>query len=265
MTTTGRATNSKARAAAGTPEPPALPEKPRPVDARVRLASWLDSKVRAWWVGAIVLAIIALGFVVTRSMDWLRESHLIRTGAPVTAVITKIGEDEFGARANASAADNEVMLKYDFQGQTYSSSGYLEDHPDPISLQDSEAIRVDPQDPQQWTNRTREPSLIREMFGAAVIGVVALRLLVLALVGHRRVMQCWRNGDLHAYEVVDVRHTALAPRSRQCRCTAIETRRKELVTVVIPMRKADPQPGDVVWLIHPAKRPKSAIAALTFA
>ena len=66
------------------------------------------------------------------------------------------------------------------------------------------------------------------------------------------------------YVAHDVRSTALAPRSQEVRCAIATGENKRLVTVYVPKSLGQVKSGDLLWLIHPHRKPTAVIAAMSF-
>jgi hypothetical protein len=243
--------------------PPAPEAPPREITPGVMRRSLMEPRVRFWWLTAGVLFLVALYFLVDRSLNWIEELHIIRNGTSVSATITQIGADETAGRSNVSP-DNEVDLQYDFGGNTYHVNGFLEGRTESISLKQVVPIKIDPDKPDHWTYLSDVPPLTHVLLSAGLVAPFAIAAGVVGFIRRRRVLRIWRQGVANPFVVETIRQTALAPSSRFVGCRSMEGRVLELVWVFIPRRIADPKRGDVLWLIHAPMRTTMALPALAY-
>jgi hypothetical protein len=91
--------------------------------------------------------------------------------------------------------------------------------------------------------------------------------IILAIAGWRRrgVLRTWRDGIRAAGVVVDIKHSAAAPRSRLVRFTFAEGPDRRVLTALYPAGAALPRPGDPLVLLVPLDRPDDAIVADLYA
>jgi hypothetical protein len=243
--------------------PPGPPAPPRAVTVVVRRRSWIEPRVRFWWLAAAVIFGVAAYFSIDRVLDWMEVVHLVRSGTAVTATITRIGDESSGGRANISP-DNEVYLHFTLQDSPYDVSGYLEGREKPISLQDQLQIRVDPADPSRWTYLTEPPPIWHQFLVVSLLLPIAAAALGVSLVLRRQMLRTWSEGKAQPYVVIDIGQTALAPLSLVVRCSALEGRDQRLVSVFIPRKAGQVRKGDPLWLVHPPGKPAAALAVLAY-
>jgi len=228
---------------------------PRALTGLVRRRSWLEPAVRFWWVASLVLLIIGIWFVLTQVMAFHRERWLIANGTTVTAtIINANGDSRTGAKFPPGTA---CTLSFTLGGQTVTVSGALDSY---ITTGQTVALRVNPNDPTEWTFRNEPDPLNSRLIAGAVIAVAVVATAVTAVVLRRRVLNIWRDAAAIAYTVVDTRHSALAPLSHAVRCTMLTGRNTRLLTVYLPGRLPQPSSGEVLWLLHPPSNPGAAIA-----
>src|SRR5580658_5746278 len=251
---------------------PAPPKAPRPVTAAANRRTWMEPRVRAWWLAAGALLAISAFFAVARLIEWNRVRWVVNHGRTVNAVIDQIGPYDQGIRGNASP-DNDVRIHIvaddldkdlDLKGADAVSAleGYLDGRTALISLNDKIQIRIDPDDPTVWTYRTDTPPLLGKMFSAGLVLGPALVCLAAAFWVRRGVVRIWTSGVAQEFAVVKSHQTAAAPLSRVVLCTSLDGKSNQPIKVVVPMKLADPLPGQLIWLIYPAGKPHKAIAAM---
>ena len=248
---------------ASTEIPPEPPAPPRGLTAAARRRSLLEPRVRFWWLAGLALLAASVYFAATRAMNWVEEVRIVRRGTPVTAVVQRVGQGEVEGQHNLSPS-NPVTMLFEFKGKPYYVSGYLEGRQEPISLKDKVSIKIDPADPERWTYRADVPPMTQGLVGAVLVAPFAAGALAVSYLLRGKVLSTLKNGRAVPFVVVDTKQTALAPLSRTVRCTPLEGVDRRLTSVFVPMKLADPRPGDVLWLIHPPNNPKAAIPALVY-
>jgi hypothetical protein len=227
----------------------------------VKKRSWREPAVRFWWLSSIVLLLIGLWFVLQQAREYQVERQLTNNPA-IPATITDIaGTSRHGARFTPG---NPCTLSFTLNGQTTLVTGNLEQTTDYISPGQTVMIHVNPANPTEWTDRDRPVPILRRSVAGFLIVPLGLIAWIGAVWQRRRILNNWRQSPALAYSVVEWRYTALAPLSRAVRCVDAAGRDKKLVTVFLPSRHAQPNPNDVLWLIHPAGDARLAIAAAAY-
>jgi hypothetical protein len=123
------------------------------------------------------------------------------------------------------------------------------------------ALRVDPSDPNNWTDRTEPRSWVVELSVVAILLPLVLLLLLVAFLQRARVLRIWRHGEETAATVVEIRQTALAPLSRLVRFTVNDGSSSRVCSVLVPVRAGVPGRGDAVTLVMPRGVPQRAVMA----
>ena len=235
---------------------------PRALTPAVRRRSLIDPRVRFWWIAAVILLVSVVYFLITQLLKWNGELHIVRTGTPVIATITAMGDGSL--RGNVSP-ENSVAMSFTLNDRQYQAIGWLEGRTESMSLGQKVNIKVDPDNPEQWTYRTAMPPIAHALLEPGLMAPFAAAAFVVSYVLRRRVLATWQNGVAEQYAVEKVGGpTALAPASRAVRFRSLNGRDQRLVCVLIPQRLANLKPGDVQWLIHPPGKPAAALAAVVY-
>jgi len=245
--------------------PPSPPPPPRALTPRALRRSLVEPRVRFWWATALVLLAAAVFFLVLYSSKWYEELKIVQHGTSITATVHRVGDSEVNGVGNLPP-DYPVVLQFDFNDVQYTVSGYLEGRKESISPKQKVPIKIDPDDPNQWTYLTESPP-IWESEAVLSAGLMAPFVAAAALVSwllRRRVLATWQTGTANLFMVEGTTQTALAPSSRAVRCRPLEGRDHRLVSVFIPRRVADPKVGELLWLIHPPGKPAAALAAIAY-
>jgi hypothetical protein len=163
--------------------------------------------------------------------------------------------------------DSVCELEFDWKGGKHRVRGQLPGHMErgehvvtgPAS---PVPIRVDPNDPDRWTDRKTSPPLLARQLIPAAIGLPIVAVLgLLAFLKRGAAARVWRDGQAALALVVGTGQSPFAPRSRALRCTAAESSDKRVFTVYLPAGAAPLTAGDAVWVVRPADRPEPAYAA----
>ncbi len=253
----GRSAPSPAAAATA---PPAPPPPPRPITPAASRRSWNEPVIRFWLLATLALLGIGGWYLTEQVLASRDEQRLISTGARVTARIVEANGD-----SHAMAPVGSVFtLEFNLRGQETTVYGTLATQAFPIRPGTTIQLHVDPNDPGNWTDRQQPDPLGRRLIAGAVIIPAALITAIVAFFLRRRLLRVWRDGDAALFSVVETRYSALAPLSHTVRCVSALGRNPTVVTVYLPNRFPRPQTGEVLWLIHPPGKAKSAIAARAF-
>jgi hypothetical protein len=232
----------------------------------VRARTWTEPRVRSWWVLASALLALTLYVVGRQTVDWLRERRLIADGVPTAALVEQAGTMTTAARQQP---DSICVLSFERpDGTRHRVSGVLPEHMErgiAIPVTQTVMIRVDPVDPDRWTDRTAPPPLTRQAVALAVALPLVGGLALVGAVQRRRAAGAWGDGPASAALVLDARQTPVAPRSRAVRCAPADSADNRVFTVFLPPGSAAVARGDVLWVVRPPGRPQPAYAVEWFA
>jgi hypothetical protein len=208
----------------------------------------IEPRVRAWWIASLAVLVVAVYFISVQFISWKDENRLLEEGVQIDALVEAANGVSSGGHLQKGNA--VLNLSYDYDGKHYKADGILPGRTKVIIVKKTVPIRIDPQNPSNWTGRTRPSSL-----GTALVAVWAIAPLVLiSLLGGwiatMRLTRLLRSGSTHRAVVVDARHAALAPRSRQVRCTLADGRDSRIYTVYAPPTLASLAKGDELTIIH---------------
>jgi hypothetical protein len=248
--------------------PPAeLTRTPRELTPRARRRSWNELPVRIWLILAIAVAFITAYFTVTKYLSGRHERWLITQGLAVNAELNRIQGTRDVNQQFKRTDRLFVELNYEVPGQPKLMyvPGWLSQLPDVrppplVRVGEFIPIRVDPNDPKVWTDRTEPLPWIAE-FTIVVLLLPLLALLVLvALLRRRQVINVWRRGEAAAAVVVDHKQSATAPFSRVIRFTFADGRDRRVWATLHPAKGA-PAAGETMWVVYPPGNPGRAVVA----
>jgi hypothetical protein len=244
----------------GTSHSPGPP--PRAVTPTVLRRSILEPRVRFWWIAGVILLVAMCDFLVSEFLNWRQEARIVSDGVPIIATITAMGD---GSLRGTVSPDNPVRMAFTYNGQDYSVAGWLEGRQESISIQQPVPIKIDPNDPNQWTYRTQIPPIAHALVEPGLMAPFTAAALTASVLLRRRILRTWTNGVAEEFVVETVGGpTALAPASRAVRFRSMNGRDQRLICISIPQRLATMKPGDVQWLIHPPGKPAAALAAVVY-
>jgi hypothetical protein len=240
---------------------------PRRITPRAKRRAWGESAVRFWWKSALGVAIVA-AIVAAGLIRQAREHRrLMEQGIPVTATIVDV---EGTSRANfAVQRDHQVPVKLSVplpDGRTQILDARLPSARGYAKVGADLPIRLDPNDPLVWAEQTE----IEPWWSVVAVPVLMMLPIAAALLGiakwrRRRVLAVWRKGTPARGTVVDVRHSATAPKSRTIRYTIADGTDRRVFTMIYPIRAGIPQPGESLDLLVLADHPKDAIVSQLYA
>ena len=237
---------------------------PRALTAKVRRRSLFEPAVRFWWIATLILAIAMAEFLVSEILQWRHEVELAAHGTPVSATVMSMGPD--GSLHGTQSPDNPVRLDFTYNGHDYSVAGWLDGRTEPITVKEQVTIRIDPNDPTQWTYWSETPPIGRALLDSGMMAGFVAVTLGISFFLRRRVLSTWTTGVAEQYEVIRVGGTsALAPASRVVHFASLNGRKNQrLIRLLIPQRAANPRQGEVYWLIHPPKKTSPVLAAVLY-
>jgi hypothetical protein len=245
--------------------PPAAivpPPAPRDVTPTASRRAWNEPRVHFWWIVAIGLVLGATFLAAQIVVTWNDDARLIRSGKRIDATVWL-----YGARVKGRpiSPEDSATIEFQWNGQpVILTNQRITGREEKTFAGDTIPIYVDPDDPQHWTARSSPASLPKLLIGAMSLVAVAAILALVGVAQRRGVLATWRTGDARQAAIVETSQTALAPRSRLVRCALTDSTDRRLITVYVPHRVANFQPGDPLWVIMPPGRPDKALAAASF-
>jgi hypothetical protein len=225
----------------------------------VRRRSWSESAVRRWLILTLIVALVAAYFVTQQIVAGMIERRLITHGREVEARIEEVGL----RRTTAALREGEqltVTLSYPAaNGEPRLTTGELvAEQAGTINVGDMITIRVDPDDPNTWTNRTRSRPWSQQLTAAIIL------LPLLALAGgmvwlrRRQVLRTWRDEPAMPAVVVETKQSAIAPNSRVVRFVLEEGDDRRVWSTLHPSSGA-PRKGDPITVICAPSNPAMAL------
>jgi hypothetical protein len=137
----------------------------------------------------------------------------------------------------------------------------LEAKPDSFAMVGTDfKIKVNPNDPTQWREVTVPKPWTQELTTLGLLAPLLVLLLMVTIWRRMSVLNVWRNGSLIGGQVVEIRQTAIAPRSRIVRFTLKDGDRRVWATLA-PTSAGIPARGETIWLIALPGRPGRSILA----
>ncbi|HET6249094.1 MAG TPA: hypothetical protein VFE47_15470 [Tepidisphaeraceae bacterium] len=240
-----------------------LQSVPRPLDARVRFRAWIEPRVRFWWLLAIVLCIIGVGFMINGIHTRYHEAWLIRDGLHIeSTVMVADGEPVKGRPEKPGGV---VQIQFPWNGADYQPQArVLEGRKEWVTTGSPLWIHVNPKDPEDWTWLNEPLPAVTRMIGAFVVIPIALLTWLWTIFMQRKTLRVWREGTLAEALIVESRHIAVAPRCRAAQVTPADEADQRVFTVYLPPSLAGLRPGDALMIIRPPGSSLKAVAAAWF-
>jgi len=232
---------------------------PRMLTVTAARRAWMEPRVRFWWMSAIVLLGLGAAFTFEQSFAWYKLRSLVRDGLRVEAKIVEI--EGFNRGGRLFPASSNVKLSYAVDGREYTYVGPLEGRAEPVSVDETITLRVNPDDPENWTLRTETIPIGHYLIGGILMLPVTLVGLVAAFVQRVIVVRAWKNNPAFEMKVIDTRQSPLAPRSRLLRCTPGKIGDLRVIYIYLP-RTIDP--GESIWAVPLGPQSSHALAIEAF-
>lgn len=239
----------------------AVPEPSRPVTPRVRRRVWAEPQVRGGLLLVIGLLLGAIILAIGSTLEWVQETNVIRNGVVIPAMAWHAG----GARVQGMslAVGVPVDIQYEYKGQKYTHTGVLHNTGTQYVSQTPFDIRVDPENPDIWANRTDMPSVAEKMMGVAIMLGVALVCAVVTLLLRRRWIALWVDGDRINARIVGQSSSALAPHSVVLSCAVRVGKTERPLLVYVPQKMAPAAEGQAIELVVSHDRSR-ALAVINY-
>ena len=253
--------------------PVELTQTPRHVTPRAARRSWNELPVRIWVILAVAVGFITIYFTIDKYLSGRYERWLITQGLPVQAELNRIQGTRDRSQSFKRTDRLQVELNYDVPGTEHPRQMYvpgwlsqLPADPPPREIRVGELIpvRIDPNNPTVWTDRTQPLPWIAEFTIVVLLLPLLALLLVVMFIRRQQVLGVWRRGEVAAAVVVDHKQSATAPLSRVIRFTLADGSDRRVWSTLHPARGA-PQPGETVWVIYPPGNPGRAVVASLYA
>lgn len=238
-----------------------LPSVPRVMTPRARHRAWQEPIVRFLWLSAIGICAAALYFLGTRFFEWRAEQWLILNGTEVTAKLMHVGQKITGRPIRLG---DTIEVFFDWNGKEMQVPGDLMDTNEAFVEGQKLIIRVDPTNPQRWTNRLQPTPLRTRLIGAYVLGTAAGLSLLLSVAVRMKYVGLWKHGELHEGVVSSHSSSAMAPRSVTLRCQVPYRRTRLIAAVTIPQNMAVPKEGATIQLLCDPRNLQHAIPVMTY-
>jgi hypothetical protein len=244
-------------------QPPAA--APRPLTARVRRRSWIEPRVRAWWMLALVLMVIAGYFVAMQFARSAQDRRLINSGVRVDARVLEANQNPLPHKTYPPEERAIFKLSYQLPGrEPVQIISRLKDQRRPVMTGSTLPLYVDPANPAGWTDRT-EVSVVHDALVGIMLLPLAAVMLMVAVIRRMGVLRVWRTGQALQGVVVETGQTATAPLSRVVRFALSDSSDNRVFCALVPARLGALQRGDAIWLIAPSGRPQQALVVAAYA
>jgi hypothetical protein len=244
------------------PSPPTLPKIPRLLGKSARRRSWNELPVRLWVVLSIVICVITIYLTASRVHQALKDRSLIHNGLDIKAKIISANGSPTPKRWPRNETIPATIRFVMPDGSQQEQTVLLDAKADAFAMVGTElAIKVDPDDPQRWTEQTVPAAWSGELTTPVMLIGLSLIVVATTLLRRQSVLRVWKNEPLVAATVVEIKHTALAPLSRVVKFTLVDSTNRRVWSILLPVRAGIPQPGETIWLISSQKNPARAIAA----
>lgn len=219
-----------------------------------------------WWKSGLVIGVVALVVGVHATWTTLTERHLLQNGLPILARFTEVRTTSREGYAQPRDDSMPVKLKWTMPGgQEVKVSAILPPGPGYAKVGETLRIRVDKNNPQQWTEQKELLPWWRVLTIPLIMMLpISVLLFAIALWQRWRVLRVWRNGRHFEALVIDSRNVSTAPRSRLVRYSLAEGSDKRIFSMLFPLRAGVPRDGEMFDVLAISEIPGRAIAAVLY-
>ncbi len=182
---------------------------------RAALRSWMEVNVRPWLAVTLLMLVAATALGVVSYSKAAQEQRLITSGTPRDATVVGLGAD-----TRQMPRDEEVRVTLEYadpkSGRTMASERLLHrKRGSVVALKQVLKIRVDPNDPAVWTERTEPPPLMQSLTVPLMLVPVVLLSFLATWWQRSRVNKVLKTGTPTTATVASIRQSPLAPLSKQ--------------------------------------------------
>jgi len=209
--------------------------------------------VRVWLILAFLVAAVTIFFAVQQTMSALELRKLIDHGTKVEATVSDMSRGAW------------FQLDYEIDGAKFTSdqTPMMLKRQEQLQRGQTVPIRVDPDHPRTWTDRTRDElePIHRELVAAVILVPLLALTIVMVLLKRRQVLRVWRDAPLAQAIVVETKQSSMSPMSRVVRFTLASGASARIWSTIIPVKAGVPAKDEVIELICPPGNPDHAIVA----
>lgn len=222
-------------------------------------------QVRVWLILTLAIALAAGYVTALRVHQALDDRWLIQNGVRVQAKIISANGSTLSKRWLRSEPI-PARLSIGLPGrEPVEMDAWIEPRPNSyLTTGETLAVKVDPNNPERWTESETPVSWAAELVVPAMLLPVLLILLAITLLRRRRVLKTWETEPLSDGVVVEIRHSAAAPMSRLIRFSLAEGNDPRIFSLLYPPSLGVPKAGDLIPLICPTDRPDRALPARAY-
>ncbi len=239
----------------------AVPEPARPVTPTARRRTWAEPIVRSWLLLTIALLIASSVMAVSSTLQWIRETHVVRNGVTIQAMAWHAGSRHVKGMTLPMGA--QLDIEYEYNGTTYKTTGVLYNTGAQYVSQTPFDIRIDPENPTIWTNRTNVPPMVEKMMGVGIMLAVAIVCAAVTLLLRMRLIALWVNGDLVNARIIRQGQSALAPNSTVLSCAVRVGKSERPVIVYVPQSRVPSEQAQTIDLVVSYDRSR-ALAVINY-
>lgn len=223
---------------------------PRRLTLRLLGRLWFEPRVRAWWFGAICLAVVSAGFWLIGIRAHHHTMWLMEHGTPINAVVM-LANDEW-VKNRPQPPDSLVFLEFQWKGENYKARPrVLEGRKEFISTGSTLPIHVNPNNPEDWTWLNEPLPIATRLIGVMVSAPLAIICLLAALLRLWLAAQTIQHGLLIEALVVDTHFNAFAPLCPAVRTTPRDMGDNRVYTVYLPGDVGTVQQGEGLQVFRP--------------
>jgi hypothetical protein len=210
---------------------------------------WTEPSVRLWVLLSATILCMILIYSGDRLWFWMAENRLIEHGTIISAKVNEAGG--VGIPGDSLPPTSAVKLEFDWHGQSQIVDGFLEDRAaaDYIKVGSNVTIRVDPNDPTNWTYRSQITGIGEVLLVTWIMLPIPPLSFGVAMLKRNRLAKIWRSSGAALAVVSKRRQTPIAPRSYAVHCSLADRSDKRLFVVYVPAKAGRFNKGDLLWIL----------------
>jgi hypothetical protein len=225
-----------------------IPAAPRPVTPVVSRRTWFEPRITRWVVAVAVLAAL-FGYLASSSTyQWMLVRKLILSGDQISArIVAANGFTRVGMRQDPTSI---VELAFQSGGKDYKVGGPLVGRSEFLMIGDDVPIRVNPENPRQWTYRTEPPQLAHELAAPSLVLIPLAAVIVALVLGRRSLLTLWSTGTVAPAIIADLRSSAIAPTRPRATCLVVDGDKRLTVSVNLAPEQRHLKRQDVLAVVY---------------
>lgn len=236
-----------------------IPPAPRAVTPAISRRVWFEPRITRWVAAVAVLTALFAYLAGNSAYQWMLVRKLILSGEQVSArIVSANGFTRVGMRQDPTSL---VELTFQSGGKDYKVGGPLIGRAEFLMIGDEVPIRVNPENPRQWTYRTEPPQLAYELAAPSLVLIPLAAVVAALVIGRLSLLKLWATGAVAPAIIADLRTSAMAPTRPRATCLVVDGEKRLTVAVNLAPEQRQLRRQDVFAVVYNRSGKAAPVAA----